>query len=41
MKVAETNTREIVLTGVNIGDFGKGSNETFIDLIQRLGNPLK
>ena len=36
MKVAETNTREIVLTGVNIGDFGKGSNETFIDLIQRL-----
>ena len=36
MKVAETNTREIVLTGVNIGDFGKGSNETFIDLIQQL-----
>ena len=36
MKAAETNTREIVLTGVNIGDFGKGSNETFIDLIQQL-----
>ena len=36
IKVAGTNTREIVLTGVNIGDFGKGSNETFIDLIERL-----
>ena len=36
MKVAETNTREIVLTGVNIGEFGKSNNETFIDLIQRL-----
>ena len=35
-EVAETDTREIVLTGVNIGDFGKGSDETFFDLIQRL-----
>jgi len=25
-----------VLTGVNIGDFGKGSSETFLDLIQQL-----
>ena len=35
-EVAETDTREIVLTGVNIGDFGKGSDETFFDLIQQL-----
>ena len=35
-EVAETGTKEIVLTGVNIGDYGKGSNETFFDLIQQL-----
>ena len=35
-EVAETDTREIVLTGVNIGDYGKGSSETFFDLIQQL-----
>ena len=35
-EVSETDSREIVLTGVNIGDFGKGSNETFFDLIQQL-----
>jgi len=35
-EVAETDAREIVLTGVNIGDFGKGSDETFFDLIQQL-----
>ena len=35
-EVAGTNTREIVLTGVNIGDFGKGSKETFFDLMIKL-----
>ena len=35
-EVAETNAREIVLTGVNIGDYGKGTAETFFDLIQEL-----
>ena len=35
-EVASTATREIVLTGVNIGDFGKGSSETFFDLIQQM-----
>ena len=35
-EVAATDTREIVLTGVNIGDFGKGSHETFFDLIYQL-----
>ncbi len=35
-EVAKTDAREIVLTGVNIGDFGNGSDETFFDLIQQL-----
>lgn len=35
-EVAETDAREIVLTGVNIGDFGKGTIETFFHLIQEL-----
>ena len=35
-ELADTNTKEIVLTGVNIGDFGKGSKETFYALIQKL-----
>ena len=35
-KVADTDKREIVLTGVNIGDFGKGNDETFYDLIKQL-----
>ncbi|MBT7042776.1 MAG: tRNA (N(6)-L-threonylcarbamoyladenosine(37)-C(2))-methylthiotransferase MtaB [Candidatus Marinimicrobia bacterium] len=35
-EVAGTDALEIVLTGVNIGDFGKGSSETFLDLIQQL-----
>ena len=36
IEIAKTNTREIVLTGVNTGDFGKGTNETFFDLIKEL-----
>ena len=35
-EIAQTDTRELVLTGVNIGDFGKGTAETFFDLIQQL-----
>ena len=35
-EVAQTDTRELVLTGVNIGDYGKGTSETFFDLIQQL-----
>ncbi len=35
-KVAESGGREIVITGVNIGDFGKGRNDTFFDLIKAL-----
>lgn len=35
-ELAETNVKEVVLTGVNIGDFGYGTNETFFDLIKEL-----
>tara|TARA_B110000438_G_scaffold69275_1_gene69531 strand:+ start:2364 stop:3662 length:1299 start_codon:yes stop_codon:yes gene_type:complete len=35
-KIAETDTKEIVLTGVNIGDFGNGTVETFFDLIKKM-----
>ncbi|MDE5705611.1 tRNA (N(6)-L-threonylcarbamoyladenosine(37)-C(2))-methylthiotransferase MtaB [Muribaculum sp.] len=35
-KVAEDGGREIVLTGVNIGDFGKGRDDNFFDLIRAL-----
>lgn len=37
-KVAEVGGREIVLTGVNVGDFGKSTGETFMELIQALDN---
>jgi threonylcarbamoyladenosine tRNA methylthiotransferase MtaB len=30
--------KEIVLTGVNVGDFGHSTNETFIDLLRALDN---
>ncbi|WP_303025849.1 tRNA (N(6)-L-threonylcarbamoyladenosine(37)-C(2))-methylthiotransferase MtaB [uncultured Parabacteroides sp.] len=35
-EVAASGGKEIVLTGVNIGDFGKSTGETFIDLIRAL-----
>jgi len=35
-KIGESGNKEIVLTGVNIGDFGKKNNESFIDLIKEL-----
>lgn len=35
-EIAKTNTKEIVLTGVNTGDFGRGTSESFFDLIKEL-----
>ena len=35
-EVAAEGGREIVITGVNIGDFGKGTDKTFFDLIKEL-----
>lgn len=34
--VAKTGVKEVVLTGVNIGDFGINNNETFYDLVLAL-----
>lgn len=35
-QVAAEGGKEIVITGVNIGDFGKSTGETFFDLVQAL-----
>jgi threonylcarbamoyladenosine tRNA methylthiotransferase MtaB len=37
-KIAATEAREIVLTGVNIGDYGASGDENFFQLIQALDN---
>ncbi|MDD2475455.1 MAG: tRNA (N(6)-L-threonylcarbamoyladenosine(37)-C(2))-methylthiotransferase MtaB [Dysgonamonadaceae bacterium] len=37
-QVVKDGGKEIVLTGVNIGDFGKSTNENFFDLIKALDN---
>ncbi len=36
VEAATNGVKEIVLTGVNIGDFGRNTDETFFDLIKRL-----
>ncbi len=35
-KIAETDVKEVVLTGVNIGDFGQGGQEDFFGLVKEL-----
>lgn len=35
-EIAATDIKEVVLTGVNIGDFGQGGDENFFGLIQEL-----
>jgi threonylcarbamoyladenosine tRNA methylthiotransferase MtaB len=35
-EVADSGVKEVVLTGVNIGDFGQGNGENFLDLIKAL-----
>lgn len=35
-KIAQNEIKEVVLTGVNIGDFGQGSDENFYALIRKL-----
>jgi threonylcarbamoyladenosine tRNA methylthiotransferase MtaB len=35
-KIAATKIKEVVITGVNIGDFGQGEGENFFDLIKSL-----
>ena len=37
-EVASEGGKEIVLTGVNIGDFGKTTGESFLELVQALDN---
>lgn len=35
-EIAQSNIREVILTGVNIGDFGKHNGEDFLELIKGL-----
>ncbi len=35
-KIAEKGIKEVVITGVNIGDFGKSTGETFSQLLKKL-----
>jgi threonylcarbamoyladenosine tRNA methylthiotransferase MtaB len=35
-KIAEMEIKEVVITGVNIGDFGQGSDENFFGLVKEL-----
>jgi threonylcarbamoyladenosine tRNA methylthiotransferase MtaB len=35
-KIASSGIKEIILSGVNIGDFGKSTDETFFELIKNL-----
>jgi threonylcarbamoyladenosine tRNA methylthiotransferase MtaB len=35
-KIAKTEVKEVVLTGVNIGDFGQGGEENFFGLVKSL-----
>ena len=37
-KAADEGGKEIVLTGVNIGEFGENSDESFLDLVKALDN---
>jgi len=37
-KIAEKGIKEIVLTGVNIGDYGKTTGESFVSLVKELIN---
>lgn len=36
LKISKTDVKEVVLTGVNIGDFGQGEEENFFGLIKEL-----
>ncbi|MEE9166484.1 MAG: tRNA (N(6)-L-threonylcarbamoyladenosine(37)-C(2))-methylthiotransferase MtaB [Candidatus Neomarinimicrobiota bacterium] len=35
-RIAENGVKEIVLSGVNVGDFGRNNGDTFLDLIKEL-----
>lgn len=37
-QIAATGIKEIVLTGVNTGDFGRSTGESFLDLLKRLND---
>lgn len=41
LKIEENGFKELVITGVNIGDFGKSTNESFYELLLKLDSLTK
>lgn len=39
-QIADSGIKEIILTGVNIGDFGRSTNEKLIDLLKELDDKI-
>ena len=35
-KLEDSNINEIILSGINVGDFGQGNNESFIELLEKI-----
>ncbi len=35
-KLEDANINEIILSGINVGDFGQGNNESFIELLDKI-----
>ncbi len=35
-RLENNNTKEIILSGINVGDFGRNNNESFIDLLNEI-----
>ena len=36
LKLEDANINEIILSGINVGDFGQGNNESFIELLDKI-----
>ena len=37
-KLQDANINEIILSGINVGDFGQGNNESFMELLKEINN---
>ena len=40
-KIESSNINEIILSGINVGDFGRGNNESFYSLLESIKNLTK
>ena len=37
-KLEDSNVREIILSGINVGDFGQDNNQSFIELLHEINS---